>query len=85
MIADAREISANLAHADWLKELRKGDVVLVQNGPIYFRAEVTDATPCYVFTGKIKFRRDNGWQTAKQQRQVYRMKLRLVRNKEDLC
>lgn len=78
MIADAREISSNLAHADWLKELRKDDVALVRNGGLHCRSQITDATPCFIFIGKLKFRRDTGWQTSSQQRRVYRMKLRLV-------
>lgn len=84
MNVDARQISENIAHTDWLKQLRGRDVVLVRNGGLHSRAEVTDSTPCFLFIGKLKFRRDSGWQTTSQQRRVYRMKLRLVRNEKEL-
>ena len=82
MIADARQITANLAYSDWLKELQKRDVVLVRNGDIHFRAEITDATPCYLLSGKLKFRRDDGRLVSRQR--AKRLNLRLVRGKEGL-
>jgi hypothetical protein len=53
MIADAREIAADNGTA-WLAALRTGDIVLVRNGRLHFRAPVTDATPCYIFVGALK-------------------------------
>ncbi len=82
MIADARQITANISYADWLKELRKRDVLLVRNGDIHFRAELTDATPCFLLIGKLKFRRDDGRLVLRQR--VNRMNLRLVRSERYL-
>jgi hypothetical protein len=82
MIADARQITENISYADWLKELRKRDVLLVRNGDIHFRAELTDATPCFLLIGKLKFRRDDGRLVLRQR--VNRMNLRLVRSERYL-
>lgn len=82
MIADAREIVADTG-TTWLAALRAGDVVLVRNGRLHFRAQVTDATPCYIFLGALKFHRDSGYQTGRQRRRVYRMCLRLVRSEDE--
>lgn len=87
MIADAPACCDNCAsrsHAAWLGLIRRGDVVLVRNGALHFRAPITDATPCFLFSGKLKFHRGDGWQTTAQQRRAYRMKLRLVRTTEEL-
>jgi hypothetical protein len=70
-------------HAAWLAMLKTGDIVLVRNGKLHFRAPVTDATPCFIKLDRLKFRRDNGWQTTRQRSKVYRMKLRLVRNEKE--
>lgn len=83
MIADARQIEANIDSSEWLQRLRTGDVVLVRNGRLHFRAPITDATPCYIFLGRLKFHRENGWQTCRQRKRVYRMCLRLVRTEAD--
>jgi hypothetical protein len=82
MIADAREIAADNGTA-WLTALHTGDIVLVRNGRLHFRAPVTDATPCYIFVGALKFHRDSGIQTARQRSRVYRMYLRLVRTEDE--
>lgn len=74
-----------LPYGVWLAGLLRGDTVLVQThtGEIMPPAMVTDETPCYVFVGRLKFHRRNGWQVQRQSQRVYRMRLRLVRNKED--
>jgi hypothetical protein len=85
MIADAPircDACAELSLADWLAKVRKGDVVLVRNGALHFRAPITDATPRYLFTGKIKFHRSSGRLVRRQR--VSRLDLRLVRNPEEL-
>jgi hypothetical protein len=73
------------SHAEWLATLKRGDRVHVVNhtGMCMPSAMVTNETPCYVFVGKLKFHRRNGWQTARQSNCVYRMKLRLVRDERD--
>lgn len=81
MNAEAQIIADNLSHADWLRTLVKGDEVLVRNGELHYRAQLTDATPCYLLVGKLKFRRDIGWIVKRQQR--LRMRLRLVRNERE--
>lgn len=83
MIIDAPvrcEACAQRTHADWLSALRAGDVVLVRNGAIHFRAEITAATPCYLFVKKLKFHRSSGWMV----RPKGRLRLRLVRTQEEL-
>jgi hypothetical protein len=74
-----------LTHREWLATLKRGDMVRVRThlGTTMPPAMVTDDTPCYVFVGKLKFHRRNGWQTARQSSCVYRMKLRLVRDERD--
>ena len=81
MIADARTISPDITHRDWLQELRTGDVVLVRNGLIHYRTQLTDATPCFLHVGRLKFRRDSGWIIISQQR--FGTKLLLVRNEKE--
>ena len=68
----------------WLQSLKHGDAALVRNGAIHFPVMISDGTPRFLFTGKLKFHRLDGWQVGRQAKRVYRMKLRLVRNKEDL-
>ena len=68
------------SYFDWLALLKRPDVVLVHTGQMHFRAEITDATPCYLFCGKLKFHRRHGWQVQRQSQRVYRMRYRLVRN-----
>jgi hypothetical protein len=70
------------SHSDWLRTLAKGDTVLVRNGRHMLPAErLTDATPCFLKIGKLKFRRDSGWLVKKQQRN--RLRLLLVRNEKE--
>jgi hypothetical protein len=76
---------AGLSHTDWLATIRRRDMVRVRNGAMVMPpAMVTDETPCFVFIGKLKFHRRTGWQVARQSERVYRMKLRLVRNEDEL-
>lgn len=77
---------AGLSHSDWLATLKRGDLVRVRThtGDTMPPAMVTNDTPCFVFTGKLKFHRGNGWQVARQSICVYRMKLRLVRDEDEL-
>lgn len=85
MIADAAIRSAefaNLSRADWLSRLKTGDITLVRNGRIHFRAQLTDATPCFLFIGKLKFHRIVG--TLVKRLRVNRLNLRLVRDEDDL-
>lgn len=80
----AQVTRASLSHTDWLATLQRGDLVRVRNGDIVMPpAMVTNDTPCYVFTGKLKFHRRHGWQVARQSSCVYRMKLRLVRDEDE--
>jgi hypothetical protein len=76
---------AGLTHTEWLASLRRGDTVRVRTHMAVTMppAMVTDATPCFVFVGKLKFHRCDGWQVAQQAKKVYRMRLRLVRDEKD--
>lgn len=71
-----------LTHTEWLSTLKRGDTVRVRThtGDIMPAAMVTNETPCYVFVGKLKFWRRHGWQVKRQGKQVYRMRLRLIRD-----
>jgi hypothetical protein len=73
------------SYHDWLRSLRRQHMVRVRThtGETMPPAMVTDDSPCYVFVGRLKFHRRNGWQTARQSSCVYRMKLRLVRDERD--
>lgn len=85
MIADAPACCDNCAsrsHAVWLGLIRRGDVVLVRNGALHFRAPITDATPCFLFSGKLKFHRGDGNLVRRQR--ANRLNLRLVRTTEEL-
>lgn len=73
---------AGLSHGAWLATLQKRDGVKIRNCRVTFPGMVTNATPCFVFVEKLKFRRDNGWQVRRQWR--YKLRLRLVRNAEEL-
>jgi hypothetical protein len=44
----------------WLSHVKRGDTVIVRNRAVHFDGLVTDATPCYLFLGKLKFRRLDG-------------------------
>lgn len=73
-----------MTHTEWLASIKRGDLVRIRNGDFVMQpAMVTDETPCYVFVGKLKFRRRDGWQVSRQSSCVYRMKLRLVRTELD--
>lgn len=74
-----------MTYFEWLAQLKKGDMVMVRShsGEVMPAATVTDATPCFLFVGKLKFWRDSGWQIKRQRQHVYRMKLRLVRNEQE--
>lgn len=72
---------ATRTHAEWLAKIQRGDIILVRNGALHFRAEMTGATPCYLLSGKLKFRRLDGWIVNRQR--VNRLNLRLVRNQEE--
>lgn len=67
-------------HAQWLSTLQRGDGVIVRNGAIHFAADITNATPCYLFIRKLKFHRATGWMV----RPKGRLNLRLVRTSGDL-
>jgi hypothetical protein len=73
------------SYHDWLATLKRGDIVRIRThtGEVMPPAMVTNETPCYVFIGKLKFHRRNGWQVARQSSCVYRMKLRLVRDEKE--
>lgn len=71
-----------MTNEEWLKQLKAGDSVLVRNGRVHFPGTISNATPCYLFIGKLKFHRAHGWQTKRQRAKVYRMKLRIVRNEK---
>jgi hypothetical protein len=73
------------SYHDWLRSLRRQHMVRMRThvGVTMPPGMVTDDTPCYVWVGKLKFHRRNGWQTARQSSCVYRMKLRLVRDERD--
>jgi hypothetical protein len=73
------------SYHDWLATLKRGDIVRVRThtGETMPAAMVTNETPCYVFVGKLKFHRRNGWQVSRQSSCVYRMKLRLVRDEKE--
>lgn len=73
-------------HGEWLATLRRGDTVRVRThmNVTMPPAMVTNETPCYVFVGRLKFWRRHGWQVLQQSKKVYRMRLRLVRNDEEL-
>lgn len=73
---------AGLSHPQWLATLKTASIVLVRNGRLHFRAMLSDATPCFLHIGKLKFHRRHGWQVKK--RRAYRMELRLVRTVEEL-
>lgn len=75
-------VGAGLSHREWLAGLQKRDGVKIRNCRVVFPGMVTDATPCFIFVEKLKFRRDNGWQVRRQWR--YKLRLRLVRNAEEL-
>lgn len=72
-------------HAEWLASLRRQDMVRVRThmNVTMPPAMVTNDTPCYVFVGKLKFHRCDGWQVAQQAQKVYRMRLRLVRDEKE--
>jgi hypothetical protein len=74
-----------LSHTEWLATLKRQDMVRVRThmGKVMPPAMVTNDTPCYVFVGRLKFHRRNGWQVARQSQQVYRMRLRLVRDERE--
>lgn len=67
-------------HAQWLSTLQRGDGVIVRNGAIHFAAEITNATPCYLFVRKLKFARASGWMINHKGR----LRLRLVRTEKEL-
>jgi hypothetical protein len=73
------------SYTEWLQTLKRDDMVRVRThmNVTMPPAMVTDATPCYVFVGKLKFHRHNGWQVAQQYKRCYRMKLRLVRDEKE--
>lgn len=75
-----------LTYVEWLATLRRGDTVRVRThtGETMPSAMVTNETPCYVFVGRLKFWRRHGWQVERQGKQVYRMRLRLVRDEKEL-
>lgn len=79
------QATGRASHPDWLASLKRGDMVRVRNGEeTWPPAMVTNDSPCYVFVGKLKFHRRHGWQVARQSSCVYRMKLRLVRDEDDV-
>ena len=72
----------NPDHRAWLQTLSKGDVVQIRNGNVMLEpAKLSDATPCYLRIGKLKFHRGTGWLINRQQR--CRLKLLLVRNAKE--
>lgn len=75
-------VGAGLSHTDWLATLKTASVVLVRNGRLHFRSMLSDATPCFLHIGKLKFHRRHGWQVTKGR--AYLMELRLVRTAEEL-
>ena len=75
-------VGAGLSYHAWLATLQKRHGVKIRNGRVTFPGMVTNATPCFVFVERLKFRRDNGWQVRRQWR--YKLRLRLVRNAEEL-
>ena len=79
--SDSCRAAASISRVQWLNSLKTGDIVLVRNHVhLHFRAPITDATPCYLHVGKLKFHRLSGAQTNRQRRKVYRMRLLLVRS-----
>lgn len=74
-----------LTHCEWLQTLKRDHIVRVRkhNGETMPEAMVTNDSPCFVFVGKLKFRRSDGWQVKRQAKRCYRMKLRLVRNERE--
>ena len=79
------QVTGPASYHDWLRTVRKGDMVRVLNSDHLWKLpeRVTDATPCYLFLGKLKFHRRHGWQVMRQAERVYRLKLRIVRSMED--
>lgn len=82
---EATSDGAGLSHREWLASLKRQHIVRVRThtGDTMPPAMVTNETPCYVFIGKLKFRRSNGWQVARNAARCYRMRLRLVRNEKE--
>jgi hypothetical protein len=70
------------SYLDWLLSLKRQSIVRVatHTGNVMEPAMVTNETPRYIFIGKLKFRRGDGWQVLRNARKCYRMRLRLVRD-----
>lgn len=75
-----------LTHREWLAAMQTGDVTRVRThtGDMMPPARVTNDTPRYLFIGKLKFRRGDGWQVKSNASRCYRMRLRLVRDEKEL-
>lgn len=73
------------SYLDWLMQLKRQSIVRVRShtGFVMPPAMVTNETPRYVFVGKLKFRRGDGWQVKRNAGRCYRMRLRLVRNEKE--
>lgn len=84
-IDEATGDGAGFSYFDWLQSLKRQDMVRIRThtGATLPPAMVTNDTPCYVFVGRLKFHRRNGWQTLRQSSCVYRMRLRLVRDNKE--
>lgn len=76
------QVTGPASYREWLLSLKRQHMVrvLTHADKLMPPAVVTDATPCYVFVGKLKFRRGDGWQVKRNAGRCYRMRLRLVRD-----
>lgn len=81
----SRSAVAGISYHAWLQSLKRQHMarVLTHTGHVMPAAMVTNDTPQYVFIGKLKFRRGDGWQVARNASKCYRMRLRLVRDEKD--
>jgi hypothetical protein len=75
------------SYLEWLLQLKRQSIVRVRThtGHLMPPATLTNDSPKYLFIGKLKFRRGDGWQVKRNAGRCYRMRLRLVRDAEEVA